>query len=316
MKNKQGISLIVLVITIIVMIILVSAVVITLSNNGIINRADEAVDKTNKSQIEHLAALAWADAYADGLRGAELKAKVEEILESNKITTDDWNIAVTDKGVTVKPRGEEVKLGELVTSTADFGKYVIYEANGVSEWQVFYKDETTGYVYLISKDVLENASISTSINVNSLTEDDLALYELFQVGEWPDHVLIDNDQYGTYMYSNKCVATLIKNYQTYANVEEYGEHIKGSIGGPTIRLFATSWNAAQKTPELVLEANDWGYQINGLWNVNLTMEPMYFIEGKNYWIASPNYAYQNLNLEVKAGEVRRYDWYRYSMVLS
>ena len=39
MKRKQGISLIVLVITTIVMIILASAVIITLTNTGIIGRA-------------------------------------------------------------------------------------------------------------------------------------------------------------------------------------------------------------------------------------------------------------------------------------
>ena len=55
MQKKKGISLIVLVITIIVMIILAAAVVITLSNTGIINRASDAVDKTNTQQIVNLA---------------------------------------------------------------------------------------------------------------------------------------------------------------------------------------------------------------------------------------------------------------------
>ena len=48
MKKKQGISLIVLVITIIVMIILAASVVLTLSNSGIINKANEAVEKTKE----------------------------------------------------------------------------------------------------------------------------------------------------------------------------------------------------------------------------------------------------------------------------
>ena len=45
---KKGISLIVLVITIIVMIILAAVVVISLSNTGIIDRADQAVKLTNE----------------------------------------------------------------------------------------------------------------------------------------------------------------------------------------------------------------------------------------------------------------------------
>lgn len=46
-NNKQGISLIVLVITIIVMIILASTIIVTLSNNGIIKLSSEAVFKSN-----------------------------------------------------------------------------------------------------------------------------------------------------------------------------------------------------------------------------------------------------------------------------
>ena len=49
---KKGISLIVLVITIIVMIILAASVVLTLSNTGIIERANHATQLTNKNQLQ------------------------------------------------------------------------------------------------------------------------------------------------------------------------------------------------------------------------------------------------------------------------
>ena len=98
MKRKQGISLIVLVITIIVMIILAAAVVITLSNTGIINKANQAVDKTNEKQVQDLAALVWADAFMDGKRGEELKTEVETKL---KDYASVYNITVTDTGVAV-----------------------------------------------------------------------------------------------------------------------------------------------------------------------------------------------------------------------
>ena len=58
---KKGISLIVLVITIIVMIILAAAVVITLNNTGIINRANDAINKTNLRQAEIIAQTIWAE---------------------------------------------------------------------------------------------------------------------------------------------------------------------------------------------------------------------------------------------------------------
>ena len=68
MKNKEGISLIVLVITIIVMIILAASVVITLSNSGIINKASDAVSATNLAEVEQLASLTWAEEFMDGKR--------------------------------------------------------------------------------------------------------------------------------------------------------------------------------------------------------------------------------------------------------
>ena len=55
MQKKKGISLIVLVITIIVMIILAGSIILTLSNSGIINKANEAVGSTNEAQIQEMA---------------------------------------------------------------------------------------------------------------------------------------------------------------------------------------------------------------------------------------------------------------------
>ena len=98
MKRKQGISLIVLVITIIVMIILAASVVLTLSNSGIINKANEAVEKTNIKEVEQLASLAWAEEFMAGKRGETLKTAV---LEKLKDYTDKYTITVTDTGVTV-----------------------------------------------------------------------------------------------------------------------------------------------------------------------------------------------------------------------
>ncbi len=103
MKNKKGISLIVLVITIIVMIILAASVIISLSNTGIINKANEAVDKTNKSEVYNLATLTWAEAFMDGKRGDTLKTAV---LDALKDYTDEYDIVVDDNGVSVNKKGE------------------------------------------------------------------------------------------------------------------------------------------------------------------------------------------------------------------
>ena len=103
MKRKQGISLIVLVITIIVMIILAASVVITLSNAGIINKASEATDVTNLQQVQQLATLTWSDGFLDNLRGDDLR---DYVLGEMGDYTDDYDIDVTDKGVEVNKKGE------------------------------------------------------------------------------------------------------------------------------------------------------------------------------------------------------------------
>ena len=103
MRRKQGISLIVLVITIIVMVILAASVIISLNNAGIINKANDAVDKTNASEVQNLATLAWAEEFMSGKRGDSLK---EAVLDALKDYTDKYDVEVSDTGVSVNKKGE------------------------------------------------------------------------------------------------------------------------------------------------------------------------------------------------------------------
>ncbi len=104
MKNKRGISLIVLVITIIVMIILAASVVITLNNSGIIDKANDAVNKTNLKEVQQLASVKWAEEFMDGKRGETLK---NAVLEALKDYTDKYDIEVDDQGVLVIEKAED-----------------------------------------------------------------------------------------------------------------------------------------------------------------------------------------------------------------
>ena len=173
MQKKKGISLIVLVITIIVMIILAASVVITLSNTGVINRASEAVDATNQSQVQDLAALVWADAYMDNKRDEALVTEVTTKLGEQGITSDKWNIQVSNTGVTVTSKNSATTtLGSLIKGPEDYGKTVDYTVTTevtlyewdedyletietkktvtVSDWQIYYHNED--YIYLIAKE--------------------------------------------------------------------------------------------------------------------------------------------------------------------
>ena len=86
------------------MIILASSIILTLNNSGIINKANEAVDKTDLAQVKNLATLKWSEAY---LNNEENIAKyVIEGLQDEGIITDKFDITVTEFGVDVELKEE------------------------------------------------------------------------------------------------------------------------------------------------------------------------------------------------------------------
>ena len=148
MGNKKGISLIVLVITIIVMVVLAAALVITLSNSGIIEKANDATNTTNLKNIQQIANVAWSEAYLDGYREVpELQAKVNEAFEKNKVNIDKYMAIATKGGVTVfehnfKKNAEGYYYNALYTTEIEFNGKV--QNIGV----VFYED---GFVEIYTK---------------------------------------------------------------------------------------------------------------------------------------------------------------------
>ena len=81
-----------------------------LSNTGIIDRADQAVQLTNEKQVQDLAAMIWSEKYMDKYRGEDLTREVLEELEAEGITADDWNITITDTGVSVSKKNGKAHL--------------------------------------------------------------------------------------------------------------------------------------------------------------------------------------------------------------
>ena len=83
------------------MVVLAGAIILTLNNSGILTKAEEAVEGSNFAQVQQLAQLKWAEAYADGAR---TKEKLEEAVTKGLqgINTTAYNIEVTENGVTVE----------------------------------------------------------------------------------------------------------------------------------------------------------------------------------------------------------------------
>ncbi|MBR6688822.1 MAG: type II secretion system protein [Clostridia bacterium] len=308
--KKNGISLIVLVITIIVMIILAASVVITLSNTGVIDKANDAVNSTNDQQIQELAAMVWAESYMEGLRGQELIDDVTEKLNTQKITTTDWYIKVTDKGVTVKEKNN-LTLGDLIISALDYGKTINYVSdNGVTDWKVFY--HTDDYVYLIASEKIAKDKIPTNIPGTVVAEDGI-LKETGNIGwngkeengkgtiqnpsmwmaEWSDYTKNKNAIWASFLIDEKY-------WEIFKNTTaEYSRYIEGAIGTPTLELFVASWNAKrlQETNtnkiELTFSANGTnGYYLNSSTSVKLaTSDDLYtwkaVLNGTSIWLAAP-----------------------------
>ena len=126
-KQKNGISLIVLVITIIVMIILAAAVILSLTSNGIIDRANDAVTKTDLNQMQTLASTIWAEAYLDYRAGditeAEIMQQVKDgLYNADKNYADKYNVKFAPNGVelsiptweVIYDKGEQIQDGMLV----------------------------------------------------------------------------------------------------------------------------------------------------------------------------------------------------------
>ena len=134
MKSKKGISLIVLVITIIVMIILAGAIILTLNNSGIINKANEAVEKTDLAQVKHIAALKWAEAYLDDTVEDKEQYVLKELSEEG-INTDKYDITVIKNGV-------DVELKEVVPS--EWLENIVAIKDGVPIPKGFVASKATG----------------------------------------------------------------------------------------------------------------------------------------------------------------------------
>lgn len=179
-KNKKGITLIALIITIVIIIILASTFIVPLINNGIIGKANEAAEKTKEQQLQEAAFLAWSEAYANGKETVEeLESSVLECLEQKDVDLSNYAITVTTTGVKVQNRKLNwiVDLKELTVTkdktTLKIGDTIKYDEtnNGAVtvqsnvEWGVLGADDN-GRLLLMSK----TSVVSEKFSLGSTTD--------------------------------------------------------------------------------------------------------------------------------------------------
>ena len=287
---KKGISLIVLIITIIVMIILSVSILITLSNTGIIERANQAVELTNEKQVQDLASLIWADAYMKGLTDQELVNEVKLRLDEQGITDANWDISISNTNISISSVKNRTPLGSLITPD-NYGDTIDYTVtvNGTTynNWRIYYHNEE--YVYLIAGDKVGHYKDFGNVNalgvpIEELTTDELELYDKFRVGDYKKVDITEK-----FTYSALGIAYLIRNYSTFANFIDYGNNVVGAIGGPPVELLSAGWNAKGYSPTLtpVITNTNLGYLMNSSLAPELTNDGLYIPETGFCWTTSP-----------------------------
>ncbi len=83
-NNKKGVSLIVLVITIIIMIILAGAIILTLNNSGVIDRAEEAKEASDRATLKEAVNISYGEWVLATEMDGETKSADEYIKEKLK----------------------------------------------------------------------------------------------------------------------------------------------------------------------------------------------------------------------------------------
>ena len=103
-KQKKGISLIVLVITIIVMIILAAAIILSLSSSGIIGKANEARTKSDVANAKQVVSMAYAEWKLMTLDEQEEKGSFkayadDKLNEAGFATSGNGGISLSESGI-------------------------------------------------------------------------------------------------------------------------------------------------------------------------------------------------------------------------
>ena len=206
-------------------------------------------------------------------------------------------------------------LGALITSAEMYGTKINYEANGITDWKVFYSQTVNGeeYVYLIASEklpysafydsdekltVLGTKLANSGATISSATVGTKTVGQIYWnsdpagiavaatakdkwLAKWPDYTANTN---------GKCVSYFLDEniWSDFANTEGYKDtngnsYVVGAIGTPTAEMFVASWNAKRLTEtntskvELTLTANETtGYYVNGSPTTSITKsDPLY-----------------------------------------
>lgn len=210
-KQKKGITLIALVITIIVLLILAGVSISMLSgDNSILGRATDAKEITGIEQIKERINTAYLGGLATGkgtITEDELKAELIKEFGASKVNDDTidtsvagkWTVTIDDARLslpagaasepTVLTIGSEYEKGNI-----KIGDKLTYSANGQTNWIVFGKDESG------------NVLLTTEAPVGTYSP----TYNAQHWFSWEDDLDAECDDYGTTLQGKTIQARSIR----------------------------------------------------------------------------------------------------------
>lgn len=290
-KNYNGITLIALVITIIILLILAGVSINLVSGeNGIVNKAQQALDKTKRAKVEEEIWNAWAAVTSDYYMDLSVQRNIEKesYYTKDRLNSELSNgkvnkISFVDNGTTIIAYEDNTNnevysvtiandkaiisgyssisgLASIITES-NYGQRINYSANGITDWRIFYNDGLN--VFLISTDYIKNNLIDLE-KIGAVSNGEYSVYwsqapsimqDMSQKDFFKANFLLNPDNPNA-----RCISELLNtdNWNEFVN-SKYADY---AIGGASIEMWMASWN--EKYPNEKLHYNNptqYGYYV-------------------------------------------------------
>lgn len=284
LKNKNGITLLALVITIIIIAILAGVTLLTLTGEErTIERANLAKEKTNYAADEEQIIRAYNAAKIVGngkeVSRTEFTKELKKYDKNVEVTGNDEEgyVVTFETGTVYTIQNGKVVNTEIMASNVtaeNYGDTVNYTApNGLNNWKIFYNDGNN--VFLILSDCVENKYLPK--------KDDIATYNDWKYlvfWNWDsfkrkgagdiDKTIAERYKMAWLEENNsangentRATATLLESiiWEDFVNVQ----FADSAIGSPTLDMWVDSWNEKGEIKgynKLYCDFNSTGYYIS------------------------------------------------------
>lgn len=256
LKKNKGITLIALVVTIVVLLILAGVSIATLTGeNGLLNKTKDAKSETKIGEETEGIKLAITDARISDEGYQELTFEnlqnaithqfgdIAEVIENLDGT---FLVKIKDRAYNVSSNGtvflkDKNSFSSLITPK-NYGDKVEYNANGISDWKIFYNDGNN--VFLIASDYLNNTKVPADLGI--IGE---GIYKV----SWKESIYNGAEDIKpnvAHKYMLKCFSNnkySMRNVSSLMDTEKWNIFVDSNvadsaIGSPTIEMFCNSWN--------------------------------------------------------------------------